>query len=150
MYFIEKVYLFLLLPMYVYSYCFSMYFYFLGCKANTRAQLAKTGHGPHSSNCCVILCIVCFISFYVLFVCKCVLLPPGDNSIAVNKYIISYIISGVALCRWGYRWWRLREGCVFNSRVNDTVIRIVKSQKNWIQSVFVSKSAPYIQAPPRQ
>jgi len=29
--------------------------------------------------------------FYVLFVCKCVL-PPGDNPIAVNKYIISYII----------------------------------------------------------
>ena len=28
--------------------------------------------------------------FYVLFVCKCVL-PPGDNPIAVNKYIISYI-----------------------------------------------------------
>ena len=27
--------------------------------------------------------------FYVLFVCKCVL-PPGDNPIAVNKYIISY------------------------------------------------------------
>jgi len=25
---------------------------------------------------------------YVLFVCKCVL-PPGDNPIAVNKYIIS-------------------------------------------------------------
>jgi len=27
--------------------------------------------------------------FCVLFVCKCVL-PPGDNPIAVNKYIISY------------------------------------------------------------
>jgi hypothetical protein len=23
-----------------------------------------------------------------MFVCKCVLLPPGDNTIAVNKYII--------------------------------------------------------------
>ena len=32
--------------------------------------------------------IVCFVLFYVLFVCKCVL-PPGDNPIAVNKYIIS-------------------------------------------------------------
>jgi len=30
-----------------------------------------------------------FLLFYVLFVCKCVL-PPGDNPIAVNKYIISY------------------------------------------------------------
>ena len=38
-------------------------------------------------NCCVVLCIVCFVSFYVLFVCKCVLLPPGDNPIAVNKCI---------------------------------------------------------------
>jgi len=33
-----------------------------------------------------------FVLFYVLFVCKCVL-PPGDNPIAVNKYIVSYIIS---------------------------------------------------------
>jgi len=31
------------------------------------------------------------VLFYVLFVCKCVL-PPGDNPIAVNKYI-SYHIS---------------------------------------------------------
>jgi len=30
-----------------------------------------------------------YVLFYVLFVCKCVL-PPGDNPIAVNKYIISY------------------------------------------------------------
>jgi len=30
-----------------------------------------------------------FVLFYVLFVCKCVL-PPGDNPIAVNKYIISF------------------------------------------------------------
>jgi hypothetical protein len=27
-----------------------------------------------------------FVLFCVLFVCKCVL-PPGDNPIAVNKYI---------------------------------------------------------------
>ena len=38
----------------------------------------QTGHGPHSSNRCVVLCIVCFVSFYVLFVlyrsmyCLCV------------------------------------------------------------------------------
>jgi hypothetical protein len=31
--------------------------------------------------------------FYVLFVCKC-LLPLGDNPIAVNKYIISYLKYG--------------------------------------------------------
>jgi hypothetical protein len=29
------------------------------------------------------------VLLYVLFVCKCVL-PPGDNPIAVNKYIIPY------------------------------------------------------------
>jgi hypothetical protein len=46
--------------------------------------------------CCsdVIISVVrlLFVFFYVLFVCKCVL-PPGDNPIAVNKYIIisSYI-----------------------------------------------------------
>jgi len=34
-------------------------------------------------------CFVSTVLFYVLFVCKCVLLPPGANQIAV-KYIISY------------------------------------------------------------
>ena len=48
-------------------------------------------------NCCVVLCIVCFVSFYVLFVCKCVL-PPGDNPTAVNKYIISYHIINNSIC----------------------------------------------------
>ena len=33
--------------------------FFLICKANARVNLAKTGHGPHSPNCCVVLCIVC-------------------------------------------------------------------------------------------
>jgi hypothetical protein len=47
--------------------------FFLVCKANAGVKLVKTGHGPHSSNCCVVLCIVCFVSFYVFFVCKCVL-----------------------------------------------------------------------------
>jgi hypothetical protein len=81
----------------MYSYCSSMYSYrclcilivvyvfldvatltevfpcfFLGCKANARVYQAKTGNGPHS-NCCVVLCIVSFVSFYVVFVCKCVL-----------------------------------------------------------------------------
>jgi hypothetical protein len=67
--------------------CFS-----LSCKANARVKLAKTGHRPHSST-LVVICVVrlIFMLFYVLFVCKCVL-PPGDNPIAVNKYIISYII----------------------------------------------------------
>jgi hypothetical protein len=82
-YILNVVYVFLLLSMY--SYCSSMYSYcrlcmlivayvfldaatltkvfpcfFLGCKANARVKLAKTGHGPHSSK------IVVF--FYMLFV----------------------------------------------------------------------------------
>jgi len=56
-------------------------------RANARLKLAKTRHGPHSST-LVVICVVrlLFVLFYVLFVCKCVL-PPGDNPIAVNKYI---------------------------------------------------------------
>jgi len=60
--------------------------FFLSCKANASVKLAKTGHGPHSSTLVVLLL---FVLFYVLFVCKFVL-PPGDNPVAVNKYIISY------------------------------------------------------------
>ena len=73
--------------------------FFLSCKANARVKLAKTGHGPHSSK-LVIICVVrlLFVLFYVLFVCKYVL-PPGDNPIAVNKYIISYIINHASLGR---------------------------------------------------
>ena len=66
--------------------------FFLGCKANARVILAKTGHGPHSSK-IVVLYVLLFLLFYVLFVCKCVL-PPGDNPIAVNKYIISCVTQG--------------------------------------------------------
>jgi len=66
--------------------------FFLSYKANARVKLAKTGHGPHCST-LVVICVVrlLFLLFYVLFVCKCVL-PPGDNPIAFNKYIISYHI----------------------------------------------------------
>ena len=87
---------------YCYDYVFSLYIYvwlpwldfpcfFLSCKANASVKLAKAGHGPHSST-LVVICFVrlLFVLFYVLFVCKCVL-PPTDNPIAVNKYIISHI-----------------------------------------------------------
>ena len=62
---------------------------FLSCKANARVKLPKMGHGPHSST-LVCICVVrlLLVLFYVLFVCKCVL-PPCDNPIAVNKYIIT-------------------------------------------------------------
>jgi hypothetical protein len=49
-----------------------------------------------SMYCFVLLFCVLFwvdnVLFYVLFVCKCVLLPPGVNPIAV-KYIVSHHIS---------------------------------------------------------
>jgi len=58
------------------SYCMFMYlssatltevfpFLYLSCKANARVKSAKMVHGPHSS--------IIFVSFYVLFVSKCVL-----------------------------------------------------------------------------
>jgi len=48
--------------------------FILGCKANARVKLAKTGHGPHSSK-LVFICVVLllFVLFYIFIVCKCVL-----------------------------------------------------------------------------
>jgi len=82
--------------------------FFLSCKANARLKPAKTGHGPHSSKClccfmylfcsiyfCVILCIVCFVSFSVLFVCICVLFDCHRvvTQLQLNiSYHITYIL----------------------------------------------------------
>jgi hypothetical protein len=63
--------------------------FFLSCNAYARVKLAKMGHGPHSSTLVCICVVRLLFVFYVLFACKCVL-PPDDNPIAVNKYIISY------------------------------------------------------------
>jgi len=61
--------------------------FFLSCKAKCQGITSQDGARPALfPNCCVVPCIVCFVSFCVLFVCT-VLLPPGDNPIAVNKYI---------------------------------------------------------------
>ena len=59
--------------------------FFLSCKANARVKLAKAGHGPHSSTLVVICVVLCTVYVYMCTV----LLPPGDNPIAINKYIIS-------------------------------------------------------------
>jgi hypothetical protein len=51
--------------------------FFLSCKANARVYLAKTGHGPHSSQfvACVVLCIVCVDCVVLFIVCiDCVVL----------------------------------------------------------------------------
>ena len=66
--------------------------FFLSCKANARVYLVKTGHGPHSSNCCVVLCIVCFVLFYILFVCKCVLYYCHRVTTQLQLTNVSYII----------------------------------------------------------
>ena len=109
--FLLFIHVFLLLSMY--SYCSSMYSYrcvcllivvyvfldaatltevfpsfFLGCKANARVKLAKTGHGPHSSK----IVVLFYVVLYRLCVYVYCTLPPGDNPIVVNKYIIPYII----------------------------------------------------------
>jgi len=71
--------------------------FFLSCKGNARVKLAKTGHGPHASILvviCVVLCIVC------VYMCT-VLLPPGDNPITDDKYIISYHKCRRELLRFG-------------------------------------------------
>jgi hypothetical protein len=57
--------------------------FFLSCKANARVKPEKMGSMYFlelfyvflccSMNFCVVLCIVCFVTFPVLFVCICVL-----------------------------------------------------------------------------
>ena len=63
---------------------------FLCCKANARVKLAKKGHGPHSSTLFICVVKLLFVSFCVLFVCKCAL-PASGNPNAVNKYHIKII-----------------------------------------------------------
>jgi hypothetical protein len=48
--------------------------FLFSCKANARAKLAKTGHGPQLSK-LIVICVVLllFVLFYVLFLCKSVL-----------------------------------------------------------------------------
>jgi hypothetical protein len=75
-----EIYIFLLLWLCILIVCLCMATltevfpcFFLSCKANARVKPAKTGDGRHSSYFYVVLCIVCFVSFSVLFVCICVL-----------------------------------------------------------------------------
>ena len=89
--------------MFMYSYCYicSVYcfhctnwhssatltenfpYFFISCKANVKVQLAKTGHGPHSSQLGnnflgfesqkAFQSKLLIVLFYAMFVCKCVL-----------------------------------------------------------------------------
>ena len=84
-YILNVVYVFLLWSMY--SYCSSMYSYCCLCILIVVYVFLDAATLTEVFPCCT---YCCFVLFYVLFVCKCVL-PPGDNPIAVNKYIISYV-----------------------------------------------------------
>ena len=45
-------------------------YFFLGCKANARVKLAKTGHGPHSTTLVVFVFFGCYL--YCSMYCLCV------------------------------------------------------------------------------
>jgi hypothetical protein len=65
--------------------------FFLSCKANATVNPAKTGTARTLLNFCVVLCIVCLVSFSVLFACKCVLYCYHRLATQLQlTYIISY------------------------------------------------------------
>jgi len=75
--------------------------FFLSCRANARVKLAKTGHGPHSSQLVVIYVILLlfvfsmlFVLFYALFVCKCVLYYCHRMSTKLQLTNIAYHNTG--------------------------------------------------------
>jgi hypothetical protein len=72
----------------MYCLCVNVYCH----RVTTQLQLTNISYISKSTAALKTLVDICvvqllFVLFYVLFVCKCVL-PPGDNPIAVNKYII--------------------------------------------------------------
>jgi hypothetical protein len=86
------------------------------------------------------------VLFYVVLVCKCVL-PPGDNPIAVNKYIISYyIVSNGGLIvknEFGRMW---KEGVVTYLRYSGVSLYVRgKPQET---SVMMPASGPRLEARP--
>ena len=76
---------------------------FLNCKVNARVKPVKMGHGPHSSNFCIVLCIICFLSFCVLFVCKRVLYYCHRVATQLQLTNMSYTIILIPSCggEWG-------------------------------------------------
>jgi hypothetical protein len=95
----------------MYSYCMFMYLhpanwhssatltegfpcFLLSCKANARVKSCKDGarRTLNFQYFCVVLCIVCFMSFCVLCVCKCVLYCCHRVATQLQLINISYII----------------------------------------------------------
>ena len=75
--------------------------FFLGCKANARAILVKTWHGPHSSKIVVLYVLfVLYCSMYCLCVnVYCHRVTTQLQLTNINKYIISKYILSVSLIR---------------------------------------------------
>jgi len=79
--------------------------FFLSCKANARVKPAKTGHGPHSSYFCIVVCIVCFVSFSVLFVCICVLYYCHRVATKLQLNISYHIFVRTTKGTFCIKWW---------------------------------------------
>ena len=93
----------------IYSYCMSMYLhranwwssstltevypcFFLNCSTNAVKNSQKRGTASTFSNCCVVLCIFCFVLFCVLFAFKCVLYYCHQVATQLQLTNISYHI----------------------------------------------------------
>ena len=75
--------------------------FFLGCKANARVILAKTGHGPHSSKIVVLfyVLLVLYCSMYCLCVnVYCQRVTTQLQLTNISYHIISYLHRISALC----------------------------------------------------
>ena len=92
-------------------------------------------------NCCVVLCIVCFVSFYVLFVCKCVLCychrVTTQLQLTNMSSSSSKVYNGVyCISAFQYRVrWRAFVNTVMNHRLPHKV------QTCWIKEVAVTFSS---------
>ena len=60
--------------------------FFLGCKANARVNLAKMGHGSHSST-LVVICVVLLL--FVLFYIYCLCVNVYCHRVATQLHLIN-------------------------------------------------------------
>jgi len=67
--------------------------------------------------------------FYVLFVCKWVL-PPGDNPIRVNKYIISYHIISYHITSYHYAFQNVRFRFYFTFKHKKNIFSLQDLREN--------------------